>query len=410
MKAAAGINSKQLKKDFPILNEKIRGKDLVYLDNTATSQLPKSVINAVVEYQQKYNANVHRGVYYLSEESTFRYENAREAVAKFLNAKEAEEIVFTRNTTEAINLVAYAYGEKFIQEGDTIVCTEMEHHSNFVPWQIVQLRKKANLVFIPILDDGTLDLDFLNTLDKVDFVAVAHVSNVLGTINPVREIIEWAHQKGAKVLLDGAQAGGHMTVDVQELDVDFYTLSGHKMLAPTGIGALYGKRELLEAMDPYQTGGEMISEVDMKGTTWNEIPFKFEAGTPNFTASGGFMAAIEYLKNLGMEAIFEHDQEMIHYAMDKMKEIDGLTMYGPPADSRAGLVAFTMENIHPHDIAAILDRGGVAIRAGHHCAQPLHKRFDLIATARASSYIYNSTEDIDQFIEGLKAVNKIFRK
>jgi cysteine desulfurase/selenocysteine lyase len=329
-------------------------------------------------------------------------------VARFLNAKENEEIVFTRNTTEAINLVVYAYGEKFIREGDTLVCSEMEHHSNFVPWQILAQRKKARLVFIPILDDGTLDLDFLKTVEKPAFVAVAHVSNVLGTINPVREIVEWAHKKGAKVLLDGAQAAGHMAVDVRELDVDFYAISGHKMLAPTGIGALYGKRELLEAMDPYQTGGEMISEVDVSGSTWNEIPYKFEAGTPNFTASGGFRAAIEYLKHLGMDAVAEHDQEMIQYAMEKMRGIDGLTMYGPPADCRAGLVAFTMKNAHPHDVAAVLDRGGVCIRAGHHCAQPLHKRFGLVATARASFYIYNTTDEADQFIEGLKAVNKLF--
>lgn len=410
MKTSVGINPRLIKQDFPIFQEKVKGKNLIYLDNAATTQLPQVVIDSVVEHEKKFNANVHRGVYFLCEESTKRYETARETVAKFLNARETEEVVFVRNTTEAVNLVSYAWGDKFVREGDVILGTEMEHHSNFVPWQMVALRRKAEYRLIPVLPDGRLDLNFLKTVDKVKFVAIAHASNVLGTINPIREIIDWAHKKGAKVLIDGAQTVGHMPVDVQELDADFYCISGHKMLGPTGIGALYGKRDLLEAMNPFQTGGEMIGEVDIKGTTWNELPWKFEAGTPNFTASGGMMSAVQYLKKLGMEAVQEHDQELTGYAMDRLRGIRDLTMYGPPADSRGGLVAFTVEGIHPHDVAAVLDRGGIAVRAGHHCAQPLHKKFGLVATARASFYIYNTTEDVDQLVEGLGAVIKMFRR
>lgn len=397
-----------IRADFPVLDQEVSpGVPLVYLDNAATSQKPLAVIDAMSDYYLHDNANVHRGIHKLSEAATDSYEDARKRIARFINAKSHREIIYTRNTTESINLVAWAWGEQNISPGDVIISTEMEHHSNMVPWQLLVERKGAELRYIPVTDDGLLDLDAYHQMldERVKLVAVVHASNVLGTLNPVTEIIADAHAAGALALVDGAQSVPHMPVDVRALDADFYAFSGHKMCGPTGIGVLYGKRALLEAMPPFMGGGDMIKRVQLDGSQWNDLPYKFEAGTPSIAEAIGLGVAVDYLNGIGLEKIHSHEQAVIAYALERLAEVPGIRVIGPldPAQ-RGGLVAFKMDGAHPHDIAQILDRRGVAIRAGHHCAMPLHKRYDLVATARASLYLYNNFDEIDRLIEGLYTV------
>ena len=378
----------QIRADFPILAREVHGKPLVYLDSTASSQKPQSVIDAMDTYYKMYNANVHRGVYELSESATEAMEQARRKVARFIHARQSKQVIFTRNTTESINLVVCSWGNANIAEGDLIVLTEMEHHSNLVPWQLLAQRTGARLEFIPVNDEGLLRLDVYAQLleQRPKLVAFTHMSNVLGTITPAQEMIAQAHTAGAIVLLDAAQSVPHLPVDVQMLDVDFLCFSGHKMLGPTGIGVLYGKRELLEAMPPFMGGGDMIRHVGLRESTWNDLPWKFEAGTPAIAEAIGLGVAIDYLNNLGMEWVMQHEREMTVYAMEQLRVVPNLTIYGPDASQRGGVLSFTLGDIHPHDLASILDQeAGVAIRAGHHCAQPLHERYDLSATARAAS-------------------------
>ena len=397
--------------DFPILGTTVHGRPLVYLDSASTSQKPRPVIDAVTTFYSEYNANVHRGIYEIGERATAAYDAARVTVSRFINAPDAHEIVFTRNATEAINLVAHTWGRRNIGKSDAIVLTEMEHHANLVPWQILVQEKDGDLEFIPITDDGLLRLDVYEVLLRLrpKLVAFTHVSNTLGTINPVREMVEMAHAAGALVLVDGAQAVPHIPVDVQDLGADFYVFSGHKMLAPPGSGALWARRELLEAMPPFMSGGEMIREVHLRRSEWNEIPWKFEAGTPDAAAAIGFGAAAEYLMALGMDRVREHERDLVTYALDTLRaELPQLTLYGPPAEQRGGVVAFNVPNVHPHDVAQILDRSGIAIRAGHHCTMPLHERLDLAATCRASFNVYSTREDIDALVGGLREVVRIF--
>ncbi len=399
-----------VRRDFPVLHQEVHGHPLVYLDNAASSQKPLRVIEAIDAYYRRYNANVHRGIHKLSEEATTAYEEARQKVARFINARSPKEVVFTRNATESINLVAYSWGRANIREGDEILLTEMEHHSNLVPWQLLAQEKGARLRFIPVTDDGLLDLDALDTLltERTKLVSVVHMSNVLGTINPVAEIVHRAHEVGALVLLDGAQSVPHLKVDVQALDCDFLAFSGHKMCGPTGIGVLYGKREILEAMPPFLGGGDMIREVHLEWSTWNSLPWKFEAGTPSIAQGIGLGYAVDYLTEIGMEAIHAHEQEVTAYALSRLSEIPGITLYGPPAKLRGGVVSFTLEGVHPHDIATILDAEGVAIRAGHHCAQPLMRRLGVVATARASFYLYNTCEEVDALVRAVEKAKQIF--
>lgn len=405
------LNIDKIREDFPILNRKVHDKDLVYLDNAATSQKPLQVIQSITEFYNEYNANTHRGVHQLSEEATEKYEEAHRKVAKFVNAKSYKEIVFVRNTTEAINLVAYSWGRTNIFPGDIIVLSEMEHHSNLVPWQQLAKEKNAELKFIEVDEQGCLKMDTLDTIltDRVKMVSITHMSNVLGTINPVEDIIRKAHSVGAKVMLDAAQSVPHIGVDVQLLDCDFLAFSGHKMFAPTGIGVLYGKKDLLEEMPPFIGGGDMILNVKLTESTWNELPWKFEAGTPSISQGIGLGAAIDYIETLGMKSIIEHEHELVVYAMEELEKVNGLDIFGPPIDIvRGGLVSFSLKDIHPHDIAAVLDREGVAIRAGHHCAQPLHDKFGLGATARASFYVYNTFGEVDKLIAALHKAKDIF--
>ncbi len=400
-----------LRADFPILGTLVHGKPLIYLDSASTSQKPRVVIEAVDTYYREYNANVHRGIYEIGERSTAAYEAARASVARFINAPDSHEIVFTRNATEAINLVAYSWGRRNINRGDAIVLTEMEHHANLVPWQLLVQEKDGDLEFIPITDDGLLRLDVFEVLLRLKpkLVAFTQVSNTLGTITPAREIIEMAHAAGALVLVDGAQAVPHIPVDVQELGADFYVFSGHKMLGPTGSGALWARRELLEAMPPFLAGGEMIREVHLRRSEWNSIPWKFEAGTPDIAAAIGLGVAAEYLMALGMDRVREHERELVAYALDTLRrELPSLHLYGPPADVRGGVVPFNVPGVHAHDVAQVLDRSGVAVRAGHHCTMPLHERLDLAATARASFNVYTTHEDVDALVEGLRDVVRIF--
>ncbi|MFL5692178.1 MAG: cysteine desulfurase [Ktedonobacteraceae bacterium] len=400
-----------IRNDFPILSRSVHGKPLVYLDSTASSQKPRSVIDTMNVYYETYNANVHRGVYEISEEATAAMEKARVKVARFLNARQGKQIIFTRNTSEGINLVAYSWGNANIKAGDLIILTEMEHHSNLVPWQLLAQRTGARLEFVPVTDDGLLRLDIYEQLlqQQPKLVAFAHMSNVLGTINPAQAMIAQAHAVGATVLLDAAQSVPHLPVDVQALDVDFLCFSGHKMLGPTGIGVLYGKRNLLEAMPPFMGGGDMIRTVSLRQSTWNDLPWKFEAGTPAIAEAIGLGAAVDYLNALGMQNVVRHEQELTGYAMQQLQEIPGLTIYGPPASQRGGVISFTLGDIHPHDLASILDQEvGVAVRAGHHCAQPLMERFGLAATARASFYVYTIKEDIDILVQGLHKAMHIF--
>jgi cysteine desulfurase / selenocysteine lyase len=400
-----------IRNDFPILSRSVHGKPLVYLDSGASSQKPRAVIDAMNVYYETYHANVHRGVYEISEEATAAMEKARVKVARFLNARQGKQIIFTRNTSEGINLVAYSWGNTNIKAGDLIILTEMEHHSNLVPWQLLAQRTGARLEFVPVSDDGLLRLDIYEQLlqQQPRLVAFTHMSNVLGTINPAQAMIAQAHAVGATVLLDAAQSVPHMPVDVQALNVDFLCFSGHKMLGPTGIGVLYGKRDLLEAMPPFMGGGDMIRTVSLRQSTWNDLPWKFEAGTPAIAEAIGLGAAVDYLNALGMQNVVRHEQEVTGYAMQQLQEIPGLTIYGPPAELRGGVISFTLGDIHPHDLASILDQEvGVAVRAGHHCAQPLMERFGLAATARASFYVYTSKEDIDILVQGLHKAMHIF--
>ena len=400
-----------LRRDFPILDQEVHGKPLVYLDSAATSQKPLAVIETLDAFYRHDNANVHRGIYALSERASAAYEGAREKVARFINAPDLHEVINVRNATEAINLVANTWGRRHIGKGDAIVLTEMEHHANLVPWQLLAQEKDGDLEFIPITDDGILRLDVLEVLLRLrpKLVAFTHVSNTLGTVNPVREIAEMAHAAGALVLVDGAQAVPHLPVDVQALGVDFYVFSGHKTLGPTGSGALWARRELLEAMPPFLAGGDMIREVHLRRSEWNEIPWKFEAGTPDISAAIGLGAAVDYLSALGMDRVAEHERDLLTYALASLREaFPGIVILGPEAEHRSGVVAFDLPGIHPHDIAQILDRSGIAIRAGHHCTMPLHERLDLAASARASFSVYSSRADVDALVEGLKEVRRIF--
>ncbi|WP_299028188.1 cysteine desulfurase [uncultured Thermanaerothrix sp.] len=401
----------RIRADFPILQREIRpGVRLIYLDSTATAQKPLAVIEAMDRYYRWSNANIHRGVHTLGEEATALYEAARQRVARFIRARKAREIVFTRNTTEAINLVAYAWGRSQLRTGDLIVLTEMEHHSNLVPWQILAAEKNIRLEFVPVTEAGYLDLEtYEHLLDQSPrLVAFTHMSNVLGTINPVREMAEKAHRAGALVLVDGAQSVPHLRVDVQALGVDFLAFSAHKMLGPTGIGALYAREDLLEQMPPFLGGGDMIKKVMLRTFTPNDIPYKFEAGTPAIAEAVGLEAAVAYLEEVGMEAIEAHERGLIAYALERLATVPGLKIYGPVADHRGGVVSFSMEGVHPHDVAQLLDREGIAVRAGHHCAMPLHEKLGLTATTRASFYLYNTYEEVDRLVEALHKVRAIF--
>jgi cysteine desulfurase / selenocysteine lyase len=406
------LDSAAVRRDFPILDQEVNGHPLVFLDSAASSQKPEVVIRALDEYYRSYNANVHRGVYQLSERATARMEEARARLARFLNAPSPRQVIFTRNTTEAINLVAHGWGRQNIGAGDVIVVTELEHHSNLVPWQVLAREKGARLEYVGIDDDGRLrleELDALLTNAPVRLVAVTHVSNALGTINPIEQIIARAHAAGALVLVDGAQSVPHLPVDVQALDVDFLAFSGHKMVGPMGVGGLYGRRSLLEAMPPFLTGGSMIRTVGRLESTWNDLPWKFEAGTPSAGEAIGLGVAVEYLTGLGMAAIRQHEIALTDYALARLEEIPGLTVYGPRGADRAGVVSLTLDDIHPHDLASILDGEGVAVRAGHHCCQPLMARLDLAATARASFYLYNTTEDVDALVAALRTAKAVFQ-
>ncbi|MBF4501902.1 cysteine desulfurase [Savagea sp. SN6] len=401
----------KIREQFPILKEEVNGKPVVYLDSAATSQKPQAVIEAVSHYYETSNANVHRGVHTLGNLATDAYEGARDKVRAFINANEAAEIIFTRGTTTSLNLVAQSYGMMNVEEGDEIVISYMEHHSNIIPWQQVAKAKKATLKYIELTEDGEITLDAVKAqvTDKTKIVSVAYASNVLGTINPVKEIAEIAHAHGAVMVVDAAQAAPHLKIDVQNINCDFLAFSGHKMCAPTGIGVLYGKRALLDAMEPVEFGGEMIDFVGLHDSTWKELPWKFEGGTPIIAGAVGLGAAIDYLEEIGLDNIARHEQELVAYAIERMQQIEGIQLYGPldPA-RRAGLITFNLQEVHPHDLATVLDMNGIAIRAGHHCAQPLMKWLEQSATARASFYLYNTKEDIDQFVEGLKMAKEYF--
>ncbi|MDE9829218.1 cysteine desulfurase [Staphylococcus delphini] len=404
------LNVEAIIKDFPILEQQVNGKRLAYLDSTATSQKPKQVIDALSDYYERYNSNVHRGVHTLGSLATDGYEGARETVRRFIHAKYFEEIIFTRGTTAAINMIAHSYGDANVSEGDEIVVTQMEHHANLVPWQQLAKRQGAILKFIPMTEDGTITLEAVRETvsERTKIVAIAHVSNVLGTINDIKAIAEIAHEHGAIISVDGAQSVPHMKVDVQDLNVDFYSFSGHKMLGPTGIGVLYGKREHLNQMEPTEFGGDMIDFVDLYDSTWTDLPTKFEAGTPLIAQAIGLQAAIEYIESIGFDAIHDHEHALTTYAYEQMSQIEGIDIYGPSKDKRAGIITFNLKGVHPHDVATALDTEGVAVRAGHHCAQPLMKWLNVSSTARASFYIYNTKEDIDQLVEGLKQTKEFF--
>jgi len=408
---SATLNVVQLRQDFPILNREVYpGVPLVYLDSTATTQKPRSVLEAMENFYRTNNANIHRGVHTLAEESTAMYEEARAKVANFIHSPTAEQIIFTRNATEGLNLIAYTWARANLREGDRIILTEMEHHSNLVPWQMLAAERGVELDFIPILTDGTLDLEAYQSLleQKPRLVAFSGMSNVLGTINPVSEIVRLAHEAAAVTVVDGAQLVPHVPVDVQASDVDFLAFSAHKMLGPTGIGALYGKAELLEAMPPFLGGGDMIKTVHLRSFVPNSVPHKYEAGTPAIAEAVGFGAAVDYLTKVGMELVAAHEQEMISYALERLEEIPGVKVLGPAAEKKGGVAAFTLEGVHPHDVAQILDRSGVAVRAGHHCAQPLHEKYGISATTRASFYLYSLQTEIDKLVDGIYEVKKVF--
>ncbi|AYQ26098.1 cysteine desulfurase [Enterococcus avium] len=401
-----------IRKDFPILFQEVNDEPLVYLDNAATTQKPTQVLDVLRHYYEHDNANVHRGVHTLAERATADYENSREKVRAFINAKETAEVLFTRGTTTGLNWLARSYGDAFIKEGDEIVISYMEHHSNIIPWQQLVERTGAVLRYLPLTDQGFIDMtaakDIIN--EKTAIVSLAYVSNVLGVINPIKELAEMAHANNAVMIVDGAQATPHMAVDVQALDADFFAFSGHKMCGPTGIGVLYGKRQWLEQMEPVEFGGEMIDFVNLFDSTWKELPWKFEAGTPNIAGAIALGAAVDYLNEIGMENIHRYEQELVDYVLPKLHETDGITTYGPQDPKHhTGVIAFNLDGIHPHDVATALDMEGIAVRAGHHCAQPLMNYLNLPATARASFYFYNTKEDADRLIEAIQATKEFFK-
>lgn len=403
------MHIEEIRKQFPILDQEVNGHPLVYLDSAATAQKPLQVIEAVSNYYRRDNSNVHRGVHTLGSRATDAYEGAREKVRRFINARSTKETIFTRGTSTALNFVAQSYARQVLEPGDHIVLTPMEHHSNLIPWQQAAKATGAELKYVPLLGDGTLSLEDVRATvsERTKIVAIAHVSNVLGTINPVKEIAKIAHEHGAVLVVDGAQSAPHMPVDVQALDCDFYTFSGHKMCAPTGIGVLYGKEHLLEKMAPVEFGGEMIDDVDLYEATWKELPWKLEAGTPVIAGAIGLGVAIDFLTDIGLDAIHAHERELAAYALERLERVDGISVYGPRRE-RAGLVTFNVEGIHPHDVSTVLDSEGIAIRAGHHCAQPLMRHLGQTATARASIYLYNTEDDIDRLVQGLLKAKEFF--
>lgn len=405
----AAFDVEKLRADFPVLQQRVHGKPLVYLDNAATTQKPRAVIDTVDRYYSMENSNIHRGIHYLSEKATQAYEGARDKIRRFINAARTQEVIFVRGTTEGINLVAQSYGRSFLKEGDEIIISAMEHHSNIVPWQILCEQVGAKLRVVPINHDGELVLDEYKNLlsEKTKLVAITHVSNALGSVLPVKQIVESAHRYNVPVLVDGAQAVPHMGVDVQDLDCDFYAFSGHKLFGPTGIGILYGKERLLEAMPPYQGGGDMISLVTFEKTHYNVLPYKFEAGTPHIAGGIGLGAAVEYLNGIGLEGWVPHEQALLAYATEALSKIEGLTLIGT-AKEKAGVLSFVLEGIHAHDVGTILDREGIAVRAGHHCAMPVMQRFGVPATVRASLAFYNTREEIDVLVQGIQKVFEVF--
>jgi cysteine desulfurase / selenocysteine lyase len=409
VRPAQAFDVQRIRADFPILGTQVNGKPLAYLDNAASSQMPRQVIERLVHYQTAEHSNIHRAVHYLSEKATAEYEGARRKVQRFINAREEREVIFTRGTTTAINLVAHGFGRAFIGEGDEIIISHLEHHSNIVPWQMLCEENGAKLRVIPINDAGELLLDEYQRLltDRTRLVAITHVSNALGTVNPVEEMIGLSHARGVPVLVDGAQAVPHMAVDVQALDCDFYAFSGHKMCGPTGIGALYGKAELLERMQPFEGGGDMILSVSFDKTTYNTIPHKFEAGTPPIAAAIGLGTSVDYLQGVGMEAIAAHEHELLAYATQQLSAIDGVRIIGTAAQ-KAAVLSFVIDGVHPHDVGTILNEDGVAVRTGHHCAQPVMQRYGIPATARASFYLYNTMEEVDALADGIRKVQSIF--
>ncbi len=403
------IDVARIRRDFPILRTRIGGRPLVYLDNAATTQKPSAVLSALEKHYKESNANIHRGVHYLAERATDAYELARESVARFLNAARSEEIIFVRGTTEGINLIAQSYGLPFLEEGDEILLTTMEHHANIVPWQLVSESVGAKLRIIPVTESGELDMEAIETLlsERTKIVSLAHASNALGTINPVKELVDKAHACGAIVLLDGAQAVGHFPVDVQDLDCDFYVFSGHKLFSTTGSGVVYGKYELLESMPPFQGGGDMISKVTFEKTTYKRPPGRFEAGTPNIGGAVALGAAIDYFTGLDRMALMEYEDDLLQYATGLLSGIEGLRIYGR-ASEKVSLISFTLEGVHPHDIATVLDSDGIAIRAGHHCTQPLHRHYGISATARASFAYYNTREEAEKLTASLEKIKQLF--
>jgi len=406
----AKLDAAKLRADFPIFEQQIHGKPLAYLDSAVSTHKPRQVLDKLRDFYETSYANVHRGVYTLSERSTAEYEGAREKVARFVNAPSPREVVFVRGATEGLNLVAYAWGLVNLGPGDLVVVTELEHHSNFVPWQYIAKRTGAELRMIPLDDAGELDLGELDSIagdGNVKIVANNLVSNALGTINPIERLSAWAHERGALMVVDGAQAAPHRAIDVQALGCDFFAFSAHKMCGPTSVGALWGRRELLQSMEPFNLGGHMIRKVTFEETTWGEVPAKFEAGTQPIAEAVGFGAAVDYLNEIGMPAIEQHEHELAAYALGRMAEVPGITLYGPPADRRAGIVSFNLDGIHPHDVAQILDMDGVAIRAGHHCCQPLMAKLGVAATNRASFYLYTIPEEIDRLVAGLHKARKV---
>lgn len=402
-----------IKTDFPILNQKINGQQMIYFDNAATSQKPQFVIDSLVDYYQNDNANVHRGIYELSERATNAYEQARDKVQNFIHAKKREEVLFTRGTTESLNWLASTYGAENIKQGDEILISYMEHHSNIVPWQQLAQRVGANLKYINLKADGTLDLaDAEEKMsDKTKIVSVTHASNVLGVVNPIKELAQMAHQHGAIMIADGAQSAPHMVIDVQDMNVDFFAFSGHKMLGPTGIGVLYGKYDVLNKMNPAQFGGEMIELVDLHEATFQPLPWRFEAGTPNIAGAIGLGAAVDYLTNIGMTEIEAYEQSLVSYALPKIKKIPGVTVYGPQdSEHHSGVIAFNLDSVHAHDLATALDQEGIEVRAGHHCTQPLMRYLGIAATVRVSLYIYNTREEIDHFIDIIGKIKEYFNR
>jgi len=404
------FNVENIRKDFPILTERVYGKPLVYFDNGATSQKPKAVIDAINTYYYTQNANVHRGAHHLSQLATEAFENAREKARAFINAVSIESVIFTKGTTDSINLVAQSWGRKNLNKGDEVLISGMEHHSNIVPWQLICEERGAALKVIPVLEDGSLDMEAFRELctSATKMLAVNHISNTLGTINPVKDLIAYAHEKGALVLVDGAQAAPHMSIDVSDLSCDFYAFSGHKMFAPTGIGILYGKKELLSEMPPYQGGGEMIKEVSFEGSTYADLPYKFEAGTPNISGAIGLGAAIDYLNTLDKKAAQAHEQSLLEYAYNELKKIEGIQFYGV-AEEKVSVISFLIEGVHPFDIGTLIDKMGIAVRTGHHCTQPLMNRYCIPGTIRVSFTFYNTKEEIDLFITALKRAIEIVK-